>query len=273
MSLARHLKDRGLMQTTRTKYEQIAARINPRDPVGWAQDALGGRRPIGTILPLRASVKHYLVSVHGYAPEEVDSLLPKAKGRPGRLRRSLDPDALAAFHKAIDNVGEPIRTLLALLPRTGLRISEICMMRFENFEDDGRRAGFRFRGKRDKERFVPMSRGTAKVLHDYLAVLKIDSGWIFPGNGAHITPAAVRKVVRALRDKNPEIGNALTPHVLRHTYATMALESGMSLPALQAILGHEKISTTSIYLHPSEQALADEVERAESRVVNRRTRV
>lgn len=263
-SLTEHLKSRGLMFTTREKYSQIAARINKKDPIGWSQDALGDRKPIGTLLPLRASIKHYLVAVHGYTEDEIDALLPKTKGRPSRMRRSLAPEELAAFLKAVDSeTKNPVRTILTMLPRTGLRITEICTLRVENFEDDGRRAGLRFRGKRDKERFVPLSRSTVTVLRGYLDERGITAGWMFRGNNGAITPAAVRKVVRRLRSKYPEVGAALTPHVLRHTYATMALERGMALPSLQAILGHEKITTTSIYLHPSESALVDAAERIE----------
>lgn len=264
-SLTEHLKTRGLMFTTREKYAQIAARINKRDPVGWAQDALGERKPVGTLLPLRASIKHYLVAVHGYTEDEVDALLPKTKGRPSKMRRSLTIEELAAFHEVVGNEArDPVKTILTLLPRTGLRITEVCTMRMENFEDDGRRAGFRFRGKRDKERFVPLSRSTVAVLRAYLDAREITEGYLFRGNNGALTPAAVRKVVRRLRDKHPEIGGMLTPHVLRHTYATMALERGMALPALQAVLGHEKIATTSIYLHPSESALVDAAERIEA---------
>jgi len=264
-SLTEHLKTRGLMFTTREKYSQIAARINKRDPVGWAQDALAERKPIGTLLPLRASIKHYLVAVHGYTEDEVAALLPKTKGRPSRMRRSLTVEELAAFHAVVaDEARDPVKTILTLLPRTGLRITEVCTLRMENFEDDGRRAGLRFRGKRDKERFVPLSRSTVAVLRAYLDSREITEGHIFPGVRGAITPAAVRKVVRRLRDKHPEIGVVLTPHVLRHTYATMALERGMALPALQAVLGHEKIATTSIYLHPSESALVDAAERIEA---------
>lgn len=264
-SLTEHLKSRGLMFTTREKYSQIAARINKRDPIGWAQDALGERKPIGTLLPLRAATKHYLISVHGYTEEEVDALLPKTKGRPSRMRRSLSPEELAAFLRAVDSeTRNPVKTILLLLPRTGLRITEICTLRVENFEDDGKRAGLRFRGKRDKERFVPLSRSTVTMLRAFLDSRAITEGWLFRGNNGALTPAAVRKVVRRLRTKYPEVGVILTPHVLRHTYATMALERGMALPALQAILGHEKITTTSIYLHPSESALVDAAERIEA---------
>jgi integrase/recombinase XerD len=265
MSLTEHLKSRGLMFTTREKYAQIAARINKRDPIGWAQDALGDRKPIGTLLPLRAATKHYLISVHGYTEEEIDALLPKTKGRPSRMRRSLSPEELAAFLKVVtEEAREPVKTILTLLPRTGLRITEVCTLRVENFEDDGRRAGFRFRGKRDKERFVPLSRSTVTLLRAYLDGREITEGWMFRGVNGAIGPAAVRKVVRRLRTKHPEVGTILTPHVLRHTYATMALERGMALPSLQAILGHEKITTTSIYLHPSETALVDAAERIEA---------
>ena len=74
-----------------------------------------------------------------------------------------------------------------------------------------------------------------------------------------IAPSTVRDALAKLRAGHPGL-ETVTPHVLRHTYATRALAAGMDVPRLQAILGHESITTTQRYLHPSVDDLADAVD-------------
>ena len=148
------------------------------------------------------------------------------------------------------------------LPRTGLRISEICNLRAENIVHRGGVRGLLFRGKRDEERFVPLNRAAQKALDEHLSERQPD-GWLFDGYlGGPITPAAVRKVTRAMREEYPELGE-LSPHVLRHTCFTLALRKGADLRTIQALAGHKNITTTSRYLHPDAGMLRDAVENLE----------
>lgn len=258
MSLDRQLKDRGLLPSTREQYARIAARSDGMDPVDWLRSKIHARTPIGTVLPLRAAVKHLLVN-EGYSEEEIQDLLPKARGRPSGLRDALTPEQLATFYVVIERTNDPVRTILRLLPRTGLRISEICGLHRRNIVKRSGVLGFRFRGKRDEERFVPLGKAARHALDDYLA-REQPEGWLFTGyTGGPIGPPAVRKVTRRLRSDNPVLGD-LTPHVLRHTFATRALRGGADLRTVQALLGHKNIQTTARYLHPDAGMLQGAVE-------------
>ena len=258
MSLSAHLRKQGLAPSTRDKYGSIVAAVGDRDPVEWLNKRLSSRTPIGTVLPMRAAVKHYLLS-EGYSDDEIDQLLPKAKGRPSGLRDALSPEQLATYFLASEEVDEPCRTILLLLPRTGLRISEICNLQTENIASRGGVYGFLFRGKGDTERFVPLNAPAKKVLSEFIDAEQ-PSTWLFTGNASGpITPHAVRIYTRRMAMQFPELG-ALSPHVLRHTFATSLLRSGTDVRRVQALMGHKNIETTARYLHPDASMLQEAVE-------------
>lgn len=257
MSLDRHLQEQGLLPSTRSKYASILAASGP-DPAAWLRKRLNTRLPIGTVLPLRAAVKHYLLS-EGYEEDEVAALLPKAKGRPSGVRDALSPEQLVTYYLVAEEQENPVRAILLLLPRTGLRISEMCNLRLENLTRKSNVRGLLFRGKRDEERFVPLNRPALRTLETYLEEADPED-WIFSGYmGGPITPAAVRKVTRAMRADHPELGE-LSPHVLRHTFATTLLRNGTDLRRVQALMGHRNIETTARYLHPDAGMLQQAVE-------------
>ena len=260
MNLDKHLLEQGLLPSTRSKYASILA-ASGRDPAAWLRDKLSVRRPIGTVLPLRAAVKHYLIA-QGYDEDSIAALLPRAKGRASGVRDALSPEQLVTYYIVAEEQSEPVRTILLLLPRTGLRISEMCGLRAENLVSRGGVRGLLFRGKRDEERFVPLNKPAQNVLRDFLPDDGAE-GWLFEGYvGGPITPAAVRKVTRTMRTDYPELGE-LSPHVLRHTCFTMALRKGADLRTIQALAGHKSITTTSRYLHPDAGMLRDAVETLE----------
>jgi site-specific recombinase XerD len=122
--------------------------------------------------------------------------------------------------------------------------------------------GLKFRGKRDEERFVPLNSAARKALDAYMTIAK-PRRWLFQGNmGTPISPEVVRKACRKMRLDYPELGQ-LTPHVMRHTFATMALRNGADLRTVQVLLGHKSIQTTARYLHPDAEVLSGAVENME----------
>ena len=119
--------------------------------------------------------------------------------------------------------------------------------------------GLLFRGKRDKQRFVPLNSTATKALDEYKR-RNSPTEWFFLGYGdTPITPHAVRKVTRAIADENADLAG-LSPHVLRHTFATSLLRGGTDLRTVQALLGHQNIETTARYLHPDAGMLRGAVE-------------
>jgi len=264
-ALNHHLKRRGLLPSTRDKYEEILEKAPTDDLISWINGRVNVRTPLGTVLPMRAAVKHYLVAVQGYDPDEVDELLPKARGRAARVRQALTPQQLALYHIAVDEVDQqPAHTILALLPCTGLRIGEMCSLRLSNIYRRGPSVYLQFHGKRDKERVVPLTSAGRKELERYL-VQEQPTDWLFPGYNGPIGPHGVRKYTRKMAADYPELAG-LSPHVLRHTYATLGLRKGMDIKELQVLLGHENIQTTSRYLHPSIEDLQGAVDRLDNEV-------
>jgi site-specific recombinase XerD len=272
-ALDRRLRDRGLLPSTREKYGEILGGADTSDLLTWIRGRVHARTPIGTVLPIRAAVKHYLVSVQGYQEDEVNALLPKAKGRQPEKREALDSHQLAIYFAAVEQMDqEPARTILLLLPKTGLRIGEISSLRRENLKGMGSRMILTFRGKGDKARTVPLSGGAWDTLNEYLLdrwhgrhsphghPYSGTSQWLFPTvRGGPISPHAVRKYTREISYRYPEL-MGLSPHVLRHTFATTLLSRGVDLRRVQELLGHASIVTTQHYLHPSVADLASAVD-------------
>jgi integrase/recombinase XerD len=162
---------------------------------------------------------------------------------------------LVAYYQAAETYSDPVRTILLLLPRTGLRISEMCNLRVEEDTKRGGVRGLLFRGKRDEQRFVPLNAPAAKALDEFKRKYS-PTEWFFLGyGGSPITPAAVRKVTRAIADADPNLAG-LSPHVMRHTFLSHALKRGVDLRTLQALAGHKNIETTARYLHPDAEMLS-----------------
>ena len=253
--LAVRLKRQGLLPSTRDKYNEILNRANKRDLIAWINGKVHARTPIGTVLPMRAAVKHYLMAEEGYTEAELEQLLPKARGRSTKLRDALSPYQLALYHSAVDGMDDgPARTILNLLPRTGLRISEACGLALNDIQQQDGMFFLVFRGKGDKERVVPLVGGALAVIDRHIKKHR-PGKWLFEGYmGRPIGPHAVRKHTRKIAASHDELAG-LSPHVLRHTFATMALRNGMDLKRLQEILGHSSIKTTERYLHPSRSDL------------------
>ena len=255
MNLQEHLTQQQLLPSTKAQYKSILTRTEGKDPITWLKGRIHARTPIGTVLPYRAAIKHYLLAEQGYSEDELRELLPKAKGRPTAYRHALTPEALATYHVAVEDIPNPSQTILALLPKTGLRISEICGLQVGDVQNVSGVRAFVFRGKRDKQRVVPLTKSAEATLDTHINLTN-PTKWLFTGQmGGPLTPHAVRKHTRAIAVLNPDLQD-LIPHVLRHTYATLLVARGVDLKTIQSLLGHESIETTSRYLHPTVTDLA-----------------
>ncbi|QGP63336.1 Tyrosine recombinase XerD [Piscirickettsia salmonis] len=137
---------------------------------------------------------------------------------------------------------------------TGLRVSELCDLtpRHIQWQQKSLRINGKGgpHGKKTKKRVVPMSKRVQTLLEHYFA---INNKW----------PVGVRraqKIVKEIANK-AKISQAVSPHILRHTFATLALQKGISLASIQKILGHDRLTTTSIYLNFTDEHVVDEFSR------------
>lgn len=256
-SFSDHLKQRQLSPVTRRCYERIATRMGDTDPIDFLRETISSHTPVGTVLPMRSAIKHYLISERGLTEDEANDLLPKAKGLPNKLRDSLTEEELELYRKEVRLCPEPTKTILLLLPETGMRIQEACSLKVSDIKTKRGIKGFLFRGKRNKQRFIPLNTKATELVDNYLQHHHGGSDWLFTGYfGTPLKPDSVRKWTRKIQKREPQLED-LSPHLLRHTFATNALRGGMDLRTLQALMGHSSIETTSRYLHPDAQMLFD----------------
>lgn len=155
-------------------------------------------------------------------------------------------------------------SLIELLYATGLRVSELVGLTAQ--AAGAERDFILVKGKGGRERLVPVSTTARAALADYLAALRksglAGSKWLFPSSGAagHLTRQHFAIELKALgREAGLDVAK-LSPHVLRHGFASHLLEGGADLRAVQQMLGHADISTTQIYTHVQAERLREVVE-------------
>jgi len=201
---------------------------------------------------------HRFLVVDGWRGDDPTARLdaPKAD-RP--LPRTLDETEvdrlLVAAHEVEGPRGRRLACLVELLYGSGLRVSELVGLRLEQV--DLAEAILHVTGKGGRSRIVPMGGHALAAVDAYLAVrpgfapARVDRGWLFPSRArqGYLTRQRIVQLLKALA---VEIGLAperVSPHVLRHAFATHLLARGMDLRVLQTLLGHADISTTEIYTH------------------------
>jgi len=175
-----------------------------------------------------------------WAPDEIP--MPK---KPFKLPVVLSPEEVMHFLDCVDSVKH--RTLLVTAYAAGLRVSEATHLKVSDI--DSQRMVLRVdQGKGRKDRFVMLSPRLLDVLRAYWK-LERPNPWLFPGAipGQPITRSAVEQVCQKAH-RAAGITKPITPHSLRHAFATHLLESGTGVRTIQLLLGHRSLATTSRYL-------------------------
>ena len=179
---------------------------------------------------------------------EVDRLL--------RVAAASDPAAPLRERLRAARLACLIETLYA----TGLRVSELVALPVSAARRDAR--VIIVRGKGNKERLVPLNNAAKRAMAEYLALLaqlepKAQSKWLFPsfGESGHLTRQHLARELKALAAAAGLRAEQVSPHVLRHAFASHLLHNGADLRVVQTLLGHADISTTQIYTHVLEERL------------------
>jgi integrase/recombinase XerD len=184
----------------------------------------------------------YKVTLH--KDWSLEEIIPTPK-KPQKLPIVLSPEEVLQFLSCIESVKH--RTILATCYAAGLRISEAIRLKVADI--DSQRMVIRVeQGKGQKDRYVMLSPKLLQILRNWWPITR-PKQWLFPGDqiGGHISKAAVQHACQKAHQRCG-IVKPITPHSLRHSFATHLLESGTDLRTIQLLLGHRSLATTSRYL-------------------------
>lgn len=204
------------------------------------------------LIALRSFLKYLVrVDVLSLAPEKIE--LAKQEMRQVEFLEAEELDRLLAVVAQQEGVlALRDRAILELLFSTGLRVSELTLLKIENI--NLKRDEFTIRGKGGTLRVVFLSLTAKDALKTYLSKRRDASPFLFVSHDrAHastngLTPRSVQRIVERYA-KEAGITKHITPHTLRHTFATDLLLSGADIRSVQSLLGHASITTTQIYTH------------------------
>ena len=208
---------------------------------------------------------YHFMMVDGYRDDDPTELLesPTLGEHLPEVLSTAEVDMLEASIDLSKWEGHRNRAIIEVLFSCGLRVSELVTLRLSNlYRDDG---FVRINGKGAKERLVPISGRALKEL-DYwfddrrqMIVKAGEEDYVFLNRrGSHLTRTMILIMIKR-QAETAGIQKTISPHTLRHSFATALLEGGADLRAIQAMLGHESIGTTEIYTHIDMTTLRKEI--------------
>jgi integrase/recombinase XerD len=148
-----------------------------------------------------------------------------------------------------------LAALIELLYGSGLRATELVSLSRRSLASD--RPFLILKGKGGRERMVPISDRARAAVATWLHHVPADSAWLFPSGKSHLSRIRLYQMVKALAAAAGIAPERVSPHVLRHAFATHLLEGGADLRSLQSMLGHADIGTTQIYTHVDSRRLVE----------------
>lgn len=181
----------------------------------------------------------------------------KAPKRTKSLPKSLNEQEVYDLIHARDDEYDPEKTnpqnitrlrnkvILTLLYSTGLRVSELIKLKTDSIDENERT--IRVRGKGEKDRIVIFDKRTLDLIHEYLDKRGVENEYLFVNQrNEMLTSRYIQLMIKEYAEK-ANITKKVTPHVLRHSFATHLLKNGVDIRAIQQLLGHSNLSTTQIY--------------------------
>jgi len=200
-----------------------------------------------TVRVARAALK-FLYAVTLRRPVEVDWIpVPRYEKRLPAVLSGSEVEALLGAVQSLT-----YRTVLETMYSGGLRIAEACALRVQDV--DAKRGVLRVLGKGNRERVTVLSTRLLEHLREYWREKRPGRGedWLFPGRnrGHYLSPGSVRTVFNKATGQ-AGLGRKVTPHALRHSFATHLIELGVDVTVVQALLGHASLITTEKYVHVS----------------------
>ena len=208
---------------------------------------------VGTIVSTIAALRFFFVRVLRRPYREIDLVYPK---RPERLPTVLSQEEVAQLIASASNLLD--YAMLTTLYATGVRRTELIRLKTEDIDSQRMIVHIR-QGKGNRDRDVPLTPKLLETLREYWRWMKPKT-YLFPGmvdNWRADKPLTPKCVWTAVRDaaKRAGIKKRVSPHTLRHSWATHLLENGTDIRTIQLLLGHAELEATTVYLHLSRRHL------------------
>jgi integrase/recombinase XerD len=231
----------------------------------WLGELGISERSQARILSGLKSFYQYLQILEALADDPTEDLQPPRLGR--YLPTVLDFSEIEAMLAAIDHStpeGVRNRAIVETLYACGIRVSELCGIRLDDLHPD--HGILRVFGKGDKERLVPIGPDALRHIGFYLDGVRRhlqpkpghDATLFLSRRGERLSREMVFRIVQTMA-RQAGIERAVSPHTLRHSFATHLIEGGADLKAVQDLLGHESITTTEIYTHLDTEYLRETI--------------
>ena len=243
LALSSEFLDGRLAEAGPIEITRLSAEWQPLARASVARKAASCRRFFGFLLD------------EGHRADDPSHALPRP-GSARRLPRSLDhADIARLFAVLADRIERGaarsadlrLSALVELLYGSGLRATELVSLDIRAIAMD--RPFTILKGKGGRERLVPVSDRARHAVAAWTAVRVGTGPWLFPSGKAHLSRVRLFQLLRDLAEEAGIPPERISPHVLRHAFATHLLEGGADLRALQTMLGHADIATTEIYTH------------------------
>ena len=260
-------RDWGEMQSISVEDFHAIANPNGGRMDAW-MNGLGELRP--SSLNARIAAISHLLGWFGHT-------VPDWIQRPTRrktLPRTLGRSELSRLRKAAGNSEDPLSSpVVTILLDTGLRVSELCGLDIEDLDLEDLSA-LVIGGKGEKDRTVLFTDATVRAVEAWMPIRRSrnklssegqeERALLLSSRGRRMNPRSVQKLIDKLAEASDIPKSRLSPHTLRHTFATGLLERGADLVTIQRLLGHSSIATTRVYLEIGDQTLREIYHRAQN---------
>lgn len=231
------------------KIDKQVDEITTRDLIGYLADKKDGGVSNATIGLIHAAMKYFFEE---YKKNKLIMEDIKSPKRSKSLPKVLSKDEIKQLFKAT-RFGRN-RLMLQFMYGSGCRVSEVVKLKVDDINLKERTANIRG-GKGNKDRVIILSKNWIKDLKKYLKKKKIQSEFVFSKkNGKNLSTDTIQRIVRKSANK-AGITKHVTPHSLRHSYATHLLEAGTNIRYIQTLLGHSNLNTTQIYTNVASKQL------------------
>ena len=271
--------ERGLSENTLGAYRADLVALNQRlesksvelvkaqrpdimDYIAWRVE--GGAKPRSTARQLSSFRRFYRYLLReGIISEDptVNIAMPKiGRSLPQSLTEQ-DVESLLAAPKVSDPLGHRDRTMLEVLYATGVRVSELINLKLSQINLN--QGVLRIVGKGDRERLIPLGDEAQDWIREFIdgargeILLERQTEYLFPTRrGDRMTRQAFWHIIKRY-SKKASISKKLSPHTVRHAFATHLLNNGADLRVVQLLLGHSDVSTTQIYTHVARERMKE----------------